>query len=310
MSDFTGVISEAMSQASSEPAAPPAATPEPTSDASASVAEPSASLTATPAPAAATPPEPGPVPYPRFHEVNEERSRFKADLDKLAWARSIPETQAPVIAEFYQRFAGDPMGTLLGEVEAIAQADPRYAQAVKSAAARWLGANRQARDLPMPEPDLETQDGRPLYSAAQAQKLMEWRESRLQQQMAKQVQPLEQFVKQAQIQQVRGEIQQQAQSWAQQTFNEWKGKPHFVEYKAQIAQLMQERNIGLGDAYAEVLVTQVLPKLSAQERSAVVAQMQTKAAAGTASPARTPAASAQPAKTFGAELARLASLPG
>lgn len=254
------------------------------------------------------------MPYPRFKEVNEARKRFEEQAQKLAWAQAIPDTAAPTITEFYQSFTRDPIGTLIREVEGIAQSDPAHAQAVRSAAARWLGAGRgqqQAAAEPMPEPDLQAQDGTLVYSAAQGQKLREWDRRQLMAQVSQQMQPLQQFAAKQQADAMRAEIKANADSWAQSTYAQWKQKPHFEDHKQQIAQLMQANpQMGVADAYAEVLVTQVLPKLSATERSSVVAAMQSKAAAGTMDPSRGPAQGPPKFKGFGDAYLHLAGQPG
>lgn len=252
------------------------------------------------------------IPYQRFREVNEERGRYKESLDKLAWAQAIPDTAAPVITEFYRSFQSDPIGTLIREVESIAQADPAHAHAVRSAAARWLGAARgqSAQAEAMPEPDLQAQDGTLVYSASQAQKLLDWRDRRAEQKIAEQVQPLQKFIAEKQAKDLRKEIKSNAQEWAKSTYAQWSQRPHFTEYKQQIASLMQQHGYGVADAYAEVLATQVLPKLSATERTSVVAAMHQKAAAGTTNPSRGPAQGVPKFQSFGAAAKHLSQQAG
>lgn len=310
MSDFTGVIGSMASGGDSAPsdsAVSPAATETPSSDASASVASPAASTPETSASqSVASPTEGQAVPYLRFKEVNEERSRFKESLDKLAWASQIPETDAPTVAEFYTRLRQDPMGTLIGELEAAATSDPSYAQAIRSAAAKWLSAGRaQAKADAMPEPDLETGDGRLLYSDAQQRKLLEWNERRVLARMHQTLQPIQQHMQRVQADTLRSQIQTQAQDWAVKTYETWKARPHFESHKAEIGKLMADKGIGVADAYAEILTTKVLPSLSAQERSSVVAAMHQKAEAGSVNPARTPAQGLKRPSSFKEAMAQL-----
>lgn len=312
--DFAGVM-DGLSGSSAES---PSATNEPTSaGASAPSAESSASAT-TPAEVQESTTETADpltgqmIPYARFREVNEERSTFKGKLDKLAWAEQFPEHAGPVVSQFFQNYNTDPVGTLIREMEAHAQADPNYAQAVRSAAARWLGAARgqqQAQEV-MPEPDLQAQDGTLVYSAPQAQKLMEWRERRLQQTIAQQIQPLQQRAAEAEAQRIRAEIQENANQWASQTYAQWRQRPHFEENKKEIAALMQQHGYGIADAYADVLTQRVLPTISASERSSVVASLQQKAVAGTTNPARGPAQGQARPKDFAEAMRNLTSAVG
>ena len=313
--DFTGVMDGLASGETS--AESPSATHEPTSaEASASTAE-SSALATTPATVQEATTDTDPtvgqmIPYARFREVNEERSSFKGKLDKLAWAEQLPEHAGPVMTEFYRNFASDPIGTLIREVESIAQADPNHAQAVRSAAARWLGAARgqQAAQDVAPEPDLQAQDGTLVYSAPQAQKLLEWRERQFQQRIAQQIQPLQQRAAEAEAQRIRAEIQSNADQWAQQTYAQWKQRPFFEDNKREIAALMQQHGYGIADAYADVLTQKVLPKISATERSSVVAALQQKAVAGTTNPARGPAQGQARPKDFAEAMRNLTSAAG
>lgn len=309
MSDFTGVM-DGLASGDLSAGTPPASesvsagTSVPSAESSASATAPTAdSGTTTPA----DPIEGQAVPYPRFREVNEARKAHEQALQRLSWASTIPEHAAPVITQFYQDFTRDGIGTLIREIESLAQADPTHGQALRSAAARWLGAGRgqAVAAEPMPEPDLQAGDGTLVYSAPQAQKLMEWRERRLVSQMQQQVQPLQQFAARTEAERLRVEVQAKANDWARSTYAQWSQKPFFVEHKQQIAGLMQEKGLGIADAYAEVLTTQVLPKLQATERSQVVAQMHQKAAAGTTNPSRGPAQGQPKAKTFGEAYSQL-----
>ena len=312
--DFTGVM-DGLASGEASAGSPPATNEPESAEASASTAESSALATAPATVQEATtdadPTVGQMIPYARFREVNEERSSFKGKLDKLAWAEQLPEHAGPVMTEFYRNFASDPIGTLIREVESIAQSDPNHAQAVRSAAARWLGAARggQTQDV-MPEPDLQAQDGTLVYSAPQAQKLMEWRERRLQQNIAQQIQPLQQRAAEAEAQRIRAEIQSNADQWAQQTYAQWKQRPHFEEHKREIAALMQQHGYGIADAYADVLTQKVLPKISASERSSVVAALQHKAGAGTTNPARGPAQGQPRPRDFAEAMRNLTSAAG
>lgn len=312
MSEFAGVMSAVAAGGSSDTApagSPPVASSDPAGTRVPSAESPALAAAPEPTNAPAAPTvETQAVPYVRFKEVNDERGRYKADLDRLAWAQQIQADHAPVITEFYHRFTRDPIGTLIREAESIAQASPEQAQALRSAAARWMGSARgqAARHEPMPEPDYQTADGQPFYSAAQQQKLIEWREQRLASKVTSELQPLRRFMAQQQVESTRAQIASEAQTWAQQQFATWSKRPHFLDHRQDIVTLM-ESGMGVADAYAEVLATKVLPRLGAQERAGVVATMHAKAEAGTVSPSRGPAHGQPKPKDFREALRQLTS---
>lgn len=302
--DFTGVIESMAAEATDAAGSPPAPDESSPAEASASPAEPSASAT-TPAPTPLAT-DTQTIPYVRFREVNEERTRYKDSLDKLRWAEAIPEKAAPAIAQFYQDLQQDPIGTLLREVEGM-MGDPAHSTAVRSAAARWMGSAQPARN-DMPEADLQSADGTLVYSAAQAHKLMEWRDARTQEQFSKQMQPLQHWAAQQQAQTIRTEIASQAKDWAAKTYQQWSSRPHFTEHKAEIADLMERHagtDYGIADAYAEMLSTTVFPTLQHTATSGVVAALHQKAAAGTTNPSRGPAQTAGRPTSFGEAMATL-----
>lgn len=228
------------------------------------------------------------VPYARFREVNERQKSLEESVNRLRWAEAIPAHATKNVAQFFQELQRDPASTLLREVEALMSGDPAHAQAVRSAAARWMSSGKSQADA-MPEPDLQTPDGALVYSAAQAQKLMDWRESRSMQQMTQQIQPMQQWMAKLEADKVRQEIDHTASQWASKTYNDWKTRPHFEEHKKQIADLMEQHGYGIADAYADVLQTHVFPKLQHAQTGSQVAALQAKAAAGTTNPSRGPA---------------------
>lgn len=322
MSDFAGAMESLVSSSggdsaasaapaidSSDSSTPEPSTPAPSSDASASDAEPPASAEATTPPGTpAIQAEPGPVPYKRFQEVNTERTKFKQDLERFAWAQGIAPEHGQAVAQFVQALQADPVSTLLTELQTIAQADPSHAAAVRSFAARMLGQARgqaPSQAEAEPEPDMQAADGTLVYSAPQLKAWNEWNKRQLLGEISKQVQPLQQFAAQEQAQRMRADIQAQANQWATDTYAQWSQRPHFLEYKTEIGTLMRDRELGLAEAYAEILTTKVLPTLTAQEQRKTLDAMHAKVAAGTTNPTRMPVAQKAPPKDFAEAMAQL-----
>jgi superoxide dismutase len=308
MESFAGAmagLSEESSSSDSASVESPSTTPEVTSEASASPEQSPASVETAAAPVTSDT-RPGPVPYERFSEVIQERNTLKEAAQRYQWAQQIQAEHGPQMAEFYQSLQRDPVGTLIREADFMAQSQPEAAAALRSAAARWLRSGSSPQAEAMPEPDYQAPDGAPIYSAQAMQKVLEWHAKQVTGQLQQQLQPLQQAHQRQQQEAAVAQLRSQATEWAGNTLRQWRAKPHFTEHEAEIKTLMsQQKDLGLADAYVEILTTKVLPKLSAQERSQVVSDMHAKAQAGTVSPSRTPvAAKARPTK-FGEAYAQL-----
>lgn len=252
--------------------------------------------TAEVGPESGSQPPPGPpktVPYARLSEVVQERNTLRQQMQALQWAQTIPAEHAPVVAQLYQNLARDPVGTLIQEAEALAASgDPNAAQALRSAAARWLRAGRQPNAPPEVDltPALQSEDGRAVYTADQVQAIIDQRvQSRVDELMQK-LQPLEADVQERKVQQMAQEIRSRAKAKADKI----RAYPHFAQHKDAIVQRMKaDASVSAEEAYIEI----VLPHLTAAEQKRVVQNLHAKAQAGSVTPGRAPAATTAPAPT-------------
>lgn len=232
---------------------------------------------------ASSSPEEGPVPYARFREVNDERRQYDERLRRVDWAERLDREKVERALQLADRYERDKPG-LYRELEPI------------------------VRQPTAPEPDLVTEDGRRLYSAEQAAKLVQFQ---LDQALAEQAQkfdarfgPIEQRDRQAQsAHQLETQISEAAQ---------W---PGFMDHLDEITAAVTEANragrrVDLKDLYIQIAVPKQIAKLTAddktrreQERRALLDEMNTTAASGRSevNPTRTPAARQIPNrdKSFG-----------
>lgn len=304
MDGATGDMAAAVEAAFS--AATPAATTE------SPQTEPASAIT-TPAvdsPTAATQPtpeaEPGPVPYARFKEVNESANLTKKELEQLAWAKGIKPEHAPELARFYQRVtSGDPLQAYLDELGQLVAARPDMAGPLKSWAARTLGTRAQQDPIadpdPEPQPDIQLEDGRAVYSAQQLQKREAWLERRWESKVDAKLQPLKEFSSKQQADAITARIDAESKAYGIQTVTEMRAKPHFTELEGDIKQrMLADESLSLREAYAQSFIEKVIPQLAAGK----AATLQQKVGASSANPSRPSGAVAAPPKDFREALER------
>lgn len=309
METFTGDMTSAV-----ESAFAASSTPEPASTTTVEPSAPSASETATEsvsqdaASQTTTTTEPGPIPYQRFKEVNDKAGKYEKELASYGWAKGVDPTLAQSAIQLLQRAQGNPLA-FTEELEALRD-HPQFGPQLRSWAARTLGFRNQPRqDAPvddaMPEPDLVFEDGRKAYSAEQLSKrdqflLRQW-ESKIDERLdplAKKTQANEQYVA-AQIHQT---ITAQAETAAKSEIDALRQQyPQFEEHKKDIAAVMEANpRYTLKQAWAEVFVEKVGPKLAGQQAASVKA----KVSAGSANPSRPSGAPQGPPKDFHEALAQ------
>lgn len=238
------------------------------------------------------PDQPGWAPgaYARFKEVNEQykqATEWRQNLEQ-SWGEILkadPSRLREMIG-WYQRAAADPVAhatQLLSEL----QADERYRPQVASQAAKILSALRvqQPKEDPEPQPDLVAENGLPVYSAKQQRDWLGWNQRKMQAEFDAKLQqtvaPFKSLVQRQQ--QVELEQQTKAQADAQlQRARQWHG---FKEHESEIAKVFDAHpEFDLKDAYLHVLHEKILPTLPAKAQAAVVADLQSKAAAQTLNP--------------------------
>lgn len=246
--------------------------------------------------------EPGPVPYGRFREVNESAQLSKRELEQLAWAKGIQREHGEHLAAFYNRVRENPLSLLEHEVNDLLS-NPQTAAQVRSWAARTLGtrmagnAGSLPQDTGEPQPDIELQDGSLTYSAAQLQARDAWRDAQMDSRIDQRIKPIQQFTEK----QVAAQIKEQATRDATAQVTALKANPHFETHKGDVRELMLKNDrLSLEQAWAQVFIEKVIPKLSATS----AAGLQQKVSAGSANPARPSGAAAGPPKDFHEALTR------
>jgi hypothetical protein len=290
---FSASSPDAMASAESSTPAPASAAPTQTDQA---------------APPSQTPQEEfGPVPYQRFREVNEKAKLTASELQQLQWAKQIQAEHAPEIVRFYQRVRENPL-TLLDEVEHLLTR-PDTAPAVRSWAARTLGtrvASQPTEAEVEPQPDIQLEDGRSVYSAQQQAKREQWLEQRWLSKVEDRLKPYEQdrqLTQQERADRLVEKMKIDSREHGKQEVEALKQKPYFDRLKGKIAEILTEDKdlkLSTQEAYAQAFIELIVPELSAGK----AATLQQKVGASSANPSRPSGAAAAPAKDFREALER------
>jgi hypothetical protein len=307
MSEFTGDMSAAVEAAFSSASTPDAGTTSTTESASASTTETpveSVSQEAAEPQQAETPTntEPGPIPYPRFKEVNDKWTTASKELESLGWAKGVDPSLAQSAIQLLTRAQQNPLA-FTEELESLRD-HPQFGPQLRSWAARTLGFRNQPRqEMPvaetMPEPDLVFEDGRKAYSAEQLQKrdqflLRQW-ESKIDekiQPLARKGEQVDRIVAEKEFAAIQAKSQADAQSEIESLKQQY---PQFWEHRDRVAEVMEANpRYTLSQAWAEVFVKDVGPKLAGQQAAAVKA----KVSAGSANPQRPSGAPPNPPRDF------------
>lgn len=235
---------------------------------------------------------PGPLPYERHKAILDgaykERDTLRQQFDQYkqqhGWVESVPREHWQMMSALTNKLAKNPLG-FTDELMAQLMTNPQYTSYLRSLGARLLGNGRGAPQEP--GPDLDYGEGRTGYSAAQMQKLREWDRQRLASEFDQKLQPLLQDQqdrqKQQEWQRYGKELAQRADQTASVIYQRALKWPHFEEIKKDIAALMtQHQEMELGDAYAYVMQTKVLPSYGQRAVTSATAKL----AAGTDAPGR------------------------
>lgn len=233
----------------------------------------------------------GPVPYPRFSEVNKAKNAAEEELKALAWAKGLDAQ------------------TLLRSIEwhASAQKDPAaflrqiYAQAPPAIQAQMRGlfvppqATRPAAADAEPQPDIQTDTGVPVYSARQQALREQWFQRKLMAEFKQMVAPLQQETARSRDLRERTIADYRVRTFAQNTAKDATDWPHFKDHvkpilielqKLQPGRTEAEEQLNLHRAYMTVYRRDVLPNLNGKSEAAVLADLKTKAVAGSEHPGR------------------------
>lgn len=228
-----------------------------------------------------------PVPYARFKEVNEKYSKLKWAED---FGDSDPETIRAQVA--LAKWANDdPRG-----FNAYYQSQLE-AHGIIQRPQQPTNGNGRAEPAGPPQPDYrDPQTGLTVYSAEQAQKLVQYYVDQQDQKWEKRIGPTEKFLGSAQV-------QMRARQEASQILSEASKWPHFESNKGAIFEEMRKNpRIGLETAYRRV----VIPTLESRARQDVIASTEAKTGATTISPSSAQGGGKEDLtkKTFGQLLGR------
>ena len=321
LESFTGETVSAAVSAAATSDATPASVPSPPAAASAATdttaiasagADGSATTSTEPvATATKASPVPGEPPAEKWPTILEN-ARVKATQDteaKYSWAAKIPEQHRQTVGEFYSTLDTQPVQAIEALI-ATAANDPEHAPALRSLLGRLLG-NRAANPATeprqpvgaLPEPDFQDEQGHTFYSAAQMEAFARAIEARIDAKYATELKPLKTDLQTRVARAKQAEEQHRADSWAEARYAKVSQWPHFTAHQAAIFQAMQaDADLDVGDAYVQIVV----PQLSQQERTAVVASLHDKANAASVNPGSPASAVNTPPKDF---LEAFAQLP-
>jgi hypothetical protein len=319
-------LSTGLADSSNEPSVESPSTPDAVLDAA--FASPGESATPDPSVPAepATPPADATVQPQTTPELKSEAVPGEPPREKwehiLANARTKARDEALAehrdALEIVNRLRSDFSGTLSQMLEEAA-ADGRFSEAITAKAAAILNARRQqakADQEPQPDAVMKFEDGttEPHYTPAQWRKLVEWRERQMEHKFSEKFKPLQQLQERIQTAEQRQRVIDQANQVAKQRGEYWQKMPLYTEHKDAILKRQQEifeemRSAGpidaneapwmaLQTAYAEVITSQALPKLQAQQTATMVATAQHKRAGSSSDPAASLPAQARRPRTL------------
>lgn len=245
----------------------------------------------------------GPIPFDR-HESILKNAREKTE--KEITDRFTQQYGAHV--ELGRRISADPVGTIVGLFENLAQ-HPDHGATVRSALGRMLGMRQQsapAAEDAEPQPDFQSGDGTPFYSAPQQAKREAWLRKQLDQSIEQRLQPLQQ----ERAQRVAAEREAQAKSEAGDRVTKMLAPykqmlPDFDKHKPVLLEKVQgylkdgyDAQTALGLSVLHVVNSTVMPARAAESQQQLVAQAVAKATGATTPPGAVSAAAAKRPQSF------------
>jgi hypothetical protein len=256
------------------------------------------------------PPSAEPIPFERHKAILEaaykERDDEKAKWSQLEWADALVNAgktpdQVRYAVGLLEGLDSDYVGTM-DRLFRIAETNPELQQHVRSLAGRWLGQSGQqpfatADPDPEPQPDFqEPNTGKAVFSAERMQLWQAWNARRLKAEISQEFEPLLRAHESSQHQaRLQADYNRQA-SVLKGEYDRYAVKPHFLEHKAEILELIKSSGwkLSIADAYNDVLVTKVLPTAGQTAKAQQLADLRTQAAAS--SPQASGSAPVTPAK--------------
>lgn len=240
----------------------------------------------------------------------EAEARVRQEVEsQYQWAKDVADHERDGLLTWRAAMNGDPQAV------AHIKANPQ--------ALAWLKGlvtePPQAAPDPMPDPDLQSQDGTLVYSATQMKALREWDQRQLTSTLTKsfdeRLKPFEGVAKTFQ----QREAHAKAFTEVGSVLAEFRADPDFKTHEADVkAELAKDSRLAeLADrdvkaaleiAYARVWKAKVLPGQQKKAEGETLAQLQQRAVAGTLNPAN--AAPTTPSSTLGNARAALLAAGG
>lgn len=312
MSESTGDMTsavEAAFAASSTPEPAPTTTTETSSASTTETPVEDVSQAATTSSETPQSQKPGPVEYPRFYEINEKYKAASKELESYGWAKGVDPKLAQSAIQLLTRAQGNPLA-FTEELETLRD-HPQFGPQLRSWAARTLGFRNQPRqDAPvedvMPEPDLIFEDGRKAYSAEALAKRDQFLQRQWDAKIDEKISPLatkhaatEKYVADQVMDSIRTKATADAKTDIDTLSQQY---PQFNEHKQEVADVMEANpTFTLKQAWAQVFIDKVGPKLAGQQAATVKQKVQ----AGSANPARPSGATKTVPEGFKAHLEQL-----
>ena len=299
--------SSAPSDAGAPSAPEPAAAPEPASPATVA-RQPEADETTAAAPSAEE--ETGPIPFDRHKAILQKRTddtrneALAAMRRDYGWAMDLgPENFAQVV-QMMQSYAANPVQFIADALNDL-NAHPQYAQQIRTHIARALASRGISMD-DEPQPDLDLGNGVTLYSAKQQAARDQWAERQTLNKFRAELEPIQRDLSQRAERDRVAQIQSDANQFARDTIAKMEKLPYFNEYRKDIETTfaamppMPDQLVGQAilEAYVDVLQKKALPNLSNSAQSALISDLNTKAAAATRPPTGGAPAQQNRPKTF------------
>lgn len=241
------------------------------------------------------------------------REATEAVMKEFGWAKEIGQERAMASVGIAVRMAQDPVSFYRQLGQELQQAGMLEAEG---------GDPDPATSDPEPQPDLQSEDGKKVYSDAQLRKLREWDHRQLEKRFLGHVQPLREDLESRQQRDHVASIITSSREEANQVMTEMRAKPHFKEHEAEIGQALQaipadvRAKIGavraLHMAYETVLETKVFPTIEANVEKRVRDGLREKAAVGigTVTPGGQPAAAVPQVRNVDQLAARMRQMAG
>lgn len=289
MSEPTGDMASAVEAAFSAASTPEVATTTAVESTAPSTTETATTDVTQAAQSETTPTEPGPIPYTRFKEVNDKAGRFEKELESLGWAKGL---DPQIVQEFARVQAVAKTNPLIWTEQLEAVRDhPVLGPQLRSWAARTLGTRAASQPTETvdaePMPDMEFEDGRKAYSAERQHQREQWLqrqwESKIDEKigpLAKRAETTDAYVAEQVYSGIRAEADTKAAASIESLSKQY---PQFQEHRKDVAAVMEANpRFTLEQAWAQVFVERVGPKLAGQQAATVTRKLD----AGTANPSR------------------------